>query len=149
MRNKKGQFVKGHKEGVRFGAGQYLGSKNKYLKVSKALQGIKRSEKTRKKISDWNKGRYIGEKHWNWQGGITPINQVIRNSFEYRLWRTAVFQRDGYTCIWGGKEHGKKLNADHIKPFALFPELRFAIDNGRTLCINCHKKTSTYGVHNL
>lgn len=39
---------------------------------------------------------------------------------------------------------GNKLQADHIKPFAYFPELRFAIDNGRTLCINCHKKTDSF-----
>ena len=86
-----------------------------------------------------------GEKCHFWKGGITPINMAIRNSLEYKLWRTAVFERDGYTCIWGGKEHGNKLNADHIKPFALFPELRFTIDNGRTLCVECHRKTDTYG----
>lgn len=86
-----------------------------------------------------------GEKHPLWKGGITPINEKIRKSREYRLWRKAVFERDNYQCIFGGKEHGNKLNADHIKPFSQFPELRFAIDNGRTLCFDCHKKTDTWG----
>jgi 5-methylcytosine-specific restriction endonuclease McrA len=81
----------------------------------------------------------------NWRGGVTPVNKLIRRSEEYKLWRKAVFERDNYQCIWGGKEHGNKLHADHIKPFALYPELRFAIDNGRTLCWECHKTTDTYG----
>jgi len=61
------------------------------------------------------------------------------SSFEYKLWRTAVFERDKYTCVWCG--HKGYVEADHIKPFALFPELRFAIDNGRTLCRPCHVTT--------
>lgn len=86
-----------------------------------------------------------GEKGSNWRGGIYARNLAIRRGVEYKLWREAVFKRDGYACIWGGKEHGTKLNADHIKPFAFFPELRFAIDNGRTLCEDCHRKTDTFG----
>lgn len=78
-----------------------------------------------------------------WKGGLTPLNSRIRGSLEYRNWRKAVFLRDNWTCVWCGAK-GVTLNADHIKPFAYFPELRFDIDNGRTLCVDCHKKTDTY-----
>ena len=84
-----------------------------------------------------------GIKNARWRGGVTPINTAIRHSLEYKLWRNAVFERDGYACIWCGAKG--YLNADHIKPFADYPELRFAIDNGRTLCIPCHRTTETYG----
>lgn len=107
--------------------------------------GSKHSEETKTKIGLATKGRNLADKNPMWKGGITPLNKMIRTSTEYKLWRTAVFARDGYACVWGGKEHGSKLQADHIKPFALYPELRFAIDNGRTLCVACHRKTDTYG----
>lgn len=102
------------------------------------------SAETRKKMSDSRKG----EKSYLWRGGITPENKRIRNSVEYKLWREAVFERDNWTCIWCGVRSAKgvkvTLNADHIKPFAYFPELRFALDNGRTLCADCHRTTDTF-----
>ena len=109
----------------------------------KNMLGKKTSIETRKKLSEANKG----EKSYLWKGGLTKKNKQIRCSLEYRLWRTAVFERDNYTCIWcgiRGNQTGGYLEADHIKPFAYYPELRFAIDNGRTLCRECHKKTDTY-----
>ena len=96
-----------------------------------------------------------GNKHPMWKGGITPINFAIRNSLAYEDWRKSVFERDNYTCIKCGLIGGK-LNADHIKPFALFPELRFELSNGQTLCEDCHiiktikdwKEYSFYGASN-
>ncbi|MHB8674622.1 MAG: HNH endonuclease [Candidatus Limnocylindrales bacterium] len=116
-------------------------------KMSRASLGKKKTLQARFNMSKGQKG----EKGSNWKGGITLENKKIRRSIEFRLWREAVFERDNYTCVWCGDHNfegrGKTvvLHPDHIKPFALFPELRFAIDNGRTLCIDCHKKTDTYG----
>lgn len=109
-------------------------------KVSEGHVGKKHSEKTRIKMSQ----SHSGDKNHNWKGGITPVNIIIRQGLTYRLWRESVFKRDNYICQLCG-QRGGILNADHIKPFALFIKLRFSLDNGRTLCLNCHRKTDTYG----
>lgn len=88
---------------------------------------------------------HVRENHPNWKGGITPENHRIRHSIEYRDWRNSVFKRDNYTCVLCGASKCY-VQADHIKPFAYFSELRFSLDNGRTLCVPCHRATDTYGV---
>lgn len=108
------------------------------------------------KRGDWNKGRKLSASHkiklsegkrgcksHLWKGGITPINASIRSSKKMRDWRKAVFERDNFTCKECGL-HGVYLEADHIKSFADYPDLRFELTNGRTLCRECHKKTDTY-----
>lgn len=131
------------------------------LKISQSKKGCignrlgaKHSNETKLKlsllrrgISTWNKGKHPDyvqkENHPMWKGGITPINKAIRNSIEYEEWRTKVFERDLYTCQHCG-EIGGYLEADHIKPFYLYADLRFDVSNGRTLCKPCHKLTETY-----
>ena len=119
--------------------------------LSNHLKGTKWLKERKKKHSEIMKriGKkppvYYGENNNKWKGGITPINEKIRKSFKYKEWRKSVFKRDNYRCIIGGISHGNDIHADHIKPFSLFPKLRFELSNGRTLCSRCHRKTDTWG----
>lgn len=106
------------------------------VKMSVAGRLRKVSPETRAKQS----AAEMGPLNWNWNGGITPINLLIRNSAEYAAWRTAVFERDNYTCQECG-ERGGYLEAHHLHEFAKYPEERFVVDNGKTLCLECHNKT--------
>lgn len=111
-----------------------------------AKVGKKHTLEHRLRISAGAKRVVEEGRHNNYLGGITKTRlRGDRETMEYRLWRESVFERDDYTCVLCGERNGDH-NADHIKPYALFPELRFAIDNGRTLCVPCHRKTDTYGI---
>lgn len=109
--------------------------------LSKSQTGKKASPETIEKL----RKSHIGKTPWN-KGNVsknTTERRRIMNSKEYHLWRKSVLERDSHACIWCGSK--EKLHADHIKPFLLYPELRFAIDNGRTLCFTCHMTTETFG----
>lgn len=86
----------------------------------------------------------LAKKRWEGHHSNRAIIRRIRYSKDMNNWRWAVFERDDYTCQMCGKKGGY-LEADHIKPFAQHPELRFDIRNGRTLCRPCHQKTPTWG----
>ena len=106
-----------------------------------------------------------GEKNHFWKGGKTKLSQQIRTSAEYSFWRMSVFRRDNWTCQTCGAKNkkGEKyiFDADHIYPFskilddfnitsieeAVSCEKLWDIENGRTLCRECHKKTDTWGVN--
>lgn len=114
--------------------------------------GKKLSDETKLKISISHKGKRsknkslskMGNRNPNWKGGISPENKRLRMSARFREWRESVFKRDNFTCQICF-ERGGELHPDHIKQFAYFPELRFQINNGRTLCKSCHMKTPTWG----
>lgn len=91
-----------------------------------------------------NRPKLIGKDNPNWRGGVTTDNHKIRNSDEYKKWRKSVFERDNWTCKNCGKRSKSNeyllIQAHHIKPFATYPQLRFEISNGVTLCKQCHDK---------
>jgi hypothetical protein len=124
-------FKKGGHPGKEFGKGQ-LGHDKPHTKESKI------------KMSIALKGKYTGEKHWAWKGGTYDKDRKIDWGRKfYRDWRKAVLERDDYQCTRCGSEH--YLEVDHIKPYILFPDLRYDVNNGRVLCHSCHTLTGTYG----
>lgn len=133
-------------------------------RIGEAQRGKPKSEEFKKNLSEYRKTQpgffkgkkhtqewrdamsmiRAGENHHNWKGGITPEYSRLRSSGKYVEWRKSVFLRDDYTCVQCG-QRGGDLNADHILPWSTHPEHRFDVDNGRTLCVECHKQTPTYG----
>ena len=134
------------------------------------------SVETRKKMSDchydcsgsknpnfgkhpipWNKGKkrldITGSLNPRWKGRPLGVTHAIRTSFEYKMWRTAIFQRDNYTCVICGKRGSGDLHVDHyprtfaeiidknkitsLEEAVLCPEL-WDTSSNRTLCKICH-----------
>lgn len=97
---------------------------------------------------------YRGILHPQWKGGISPIQNLIRGIPENRQWIKQCLFRDNYECLKCGiKSNGRNLQVHHIKQFAQIllenkinsienakqcKEL-WNIDNGETLCRDCHK----------
>jgi len=85
-----------------------------------------------------NLGRWNGKNSPNWKGGTTLENKIARQSYQWRQWRKAVFERDNYTC-WICERQWNDLVPHHLKKFSDYPKLRFMVSNGLTLCEFCHK----------
>jgi hypothetical protein len=126
---KGGKLMRGH---AHPNYGNHLSGETKF-KISCALVGRILSLEHRKKLSE----THTGERHPNWQGGITPQHKKIRASFVYKIWKQSVLNRDNHTCQFCESKK-KPLHAHHIFPFKDYPEDRFNIDNGITLCGDCH-----------
>lgn len=82
-----------------------------------------------------------GEFAANWKGGHNRqsfrIGRASRAEFNREI-KEVILKRDNYECqICDSKEN---LQVDHIQSWAEYVELRFSVDNCRTLCMNCHYK---------
>jgi hypothetical protein len=103
------------------------------------------SEKTKEKMREVNrKNARYGADNPLWKGGARQKRKQEMIGYKYRDWRSLVFARDNWTCQCCGIRGGY-LEADHIKPWCAFPDLRYELSNGRTVCRPCHVKLDTHG----
>ena len=137
-------------EKTRFKKGEHRSSGTEFKKGCSRRLGLKHSEESKNKMSlsligrsapktAFTSERMCGTNNVNWKGGVTPINEKIRKSKIYKEWRFSVMKRDDFTCMVC-KFQGY-VNAHHIKRFEDFKELRFDVNNGITLCPQCHRIT--------
>ncbi len=123
------------------------GATTKFVSVTKGYFRCcsKKCAQTGENNPWYNNGKArMGDKSPHWKGGITPIAKKARNSNEWKIWRNSVFERDNYSCRKCGKR-GCMLHPHHVNSFSQFPEQRFVLENGLTLCEKCHRKTDNYG----
>lgn len=95
---------------------------------------------------------------------LAPLYKRIKTSLKYKEWRTAVFNRDKFICV--ECKCSGYIQAHHIVPFSVIykksidhrksndeifkdcmnNEELFDVSNGKTLCIECHKKQEVHSI---
>jgi 5-methylcytosine-specific restriction endonuclease McrA len=108
------------------------------LKNSERLRGKKGKKHSREAIEKIRAGK-LGEKNPQWRGGITDAITLMRNSKPFAEWRWMVYGRDGFGCLRCGDRRGSNLNAHHIIRVSEDKDPALDVDNGITLCVDCHK----------
>ena len=161
---------KGYKHSKQFKKGHTPWNKDKFIQINTGRTHFKKGEHP-SSATEFKKGQNMGSENLCWKGGITPLCGIIRGIPENKQWRDTIFQRDNYTCqkcgIHSGNGKTVYLEAHHIKPFAqilseflqeynqfspiddkeILVRLAFNykpfwnIDNGKTLCEDCHNNT--------
>jgi 5-methylcytosine-specific restriction endonuclease McrA len=127
-------------EGIRRAAEKRKGqvfTPEQIQRMSDSHKGHHHTEETRQKMSQATSN----EKHWNWKGGITDSVHRLRQQMAYTHWKEQVHLRDADTCQHCGVQSAtRKLDTHHLKAFKDYPELRYEVSNGITLCGSCHTK---------
>lgn len=128
--------------------------------IGKWMIGKNHTEETKAKIKKNNAKYWLGKTaqlHAHWKDArINPLYLTIRQCFKYRQWRSSIYKRDEYACVLCKKKASGMLEADHYpKQFieilnefkidslekAIDCDPLWDINNGRTLCKDCHNPT--------
>lgn len=104
--------------------------------------GSKQSETTKRKMCENSamKGRF-GKNHPTWNPLLTKEERIHKRNKQGK-WKQDIKKRDTYTCQcckYVGKKNDGIMIAHHLNNYFQFKNQRNNIDNGITLCKDCHK----------
>lgn len=79
-----------------------------------------------------------GRNHPRYNNSLTEEEREVKRTYtKYREWRTAVYERDNYTCLCCATKKAP-FNAHHLGAYNKYTTLRLSLWNGVTLCKECH-----------
>lgn len=92
--------------------------------------------------------KFLGENNHNYNPYLTKEERELKRNYigedSYNSWRKSVYKRDNYTCQCCGNIKNGDFNAHHLNGWNWDKEHRVDVNNGITLCEECHKE-----FHNL
>jgi hypothetical protein len=108
------------------------------------MSGKKHSDVTKQRMSERKLGNTNcgkGSLHWNWKKDRNLVKKYDRrNDPAYKAWRSEVYKRDNWKCKVSNADCYGRIEAHHILGWSAFPELRYNINNGITLCHYHHPR---------
>lgn len=110
----------------------------KKLSVSAIVRNVQPPIKYGKENHFFGKNN-SGDKNPNWIKDRSKLQKYSeaeknRRSYSYAFWRNQVRKRDNFCCKINNKDCNGKLEVHHILSYTEYPELRFDINNGISLC---------------
>ena len=116
--------------------GWRLGEKRPYISLILKGRKMNLSEETRKRMGDAHRG----EKNYNWNPNREEVLRNKRNDGAYLQWVSKIKYRDNGVCRLQNENCMGYKVVHHILPWAQYPEERYNINNGITLCQYHHPR---------
>lgn len=106
--------------------------------IRKSRKGCTLTEEHKRKCSE----ALSGDKHWAWKKDRSLLKKSEKKHLDsrYREWSMEVKNRDLWKCSMLDKECQGRLEAHHIFDWVNYPELRYKLKNGITLCRAHHPR---------
>ena len=120
---------------------KYSPTEETLLKITAKTRGQKRSDATKEKMRQAALQRVKEGRHNFYNPDREQVSVGKRNDGTYLEWSRSIKRRDGWRCQLKDEACSKKVIAHHIKVWAKYPELRYEVTNGITLCTSHHPRT--------